>query len=218
MALAAGNIDHILAVAADVLYLFQGAARRHEAERAALDLLQRLVPQGKAEAIHRHHGKAAVVDLKQGAGMDGAALVGGDGEGRLADHGLQRFLLYGDAVLVVHLRQLGVIVGGQAQNVKAGVAAAEVHHQLFVRREYNHIIRHTANNVAKQAGIQYDAALLPHVGLQPCADTSLCVVARQGKAVAALQRRDGAFRGNGAAGGGRRRLQQRFFAGEFQHR
>ena len=34
----------------------------------------------------------------------------------------------------------------------------------------------------------------------------------------ALQRRDGAFRGNGAAGGGRRRLQQRFFAGEFQHR
>ena len=154
--------------------------------------------------------------------MDGAALVGGHGEGGLADHGLQGLLLQGDAVLVVHLRQLRIVVGGQTQNVEAGVAAAEMHHVLLIGGKDDDIVRHLADDIAEQPGIEDDAALLPDLRLEGGADTGLGVVAGQGQLTAslqqkALQRGNGAFGGHGAAGGGDRRLQQRFFTGEFQH-
>ena len=70
---AQGHGGQVLRVGADVLHLAQRgcrAPRRRTA--AALDLLQRLPPQGQAEPVHRHHGEALVRDLEQGAGVDGA--------------------------------------------------------------------------------------------------------------------------------------------------
>ena len=71
----------------------------------------------QAESVHSHHGQALVGDLEQGAGVDGAALVGGDGEGRLFDHGPQQLLLDGDGKIVLHLGQLRIIGGGETQDV-----------------------------------------------------------------------------------------------------
>ena len=155
--------------------------------------------------------------------MNGTALVGGHGEGRLADHGLQRLLLQRHAALPLHRGKLGVVIGRQAQNIKAGVAAAEMYHQLFIHGQHDHVVRHPADDVAEEPGVQHDAAGLVHVGLDAGTDAGLGVIAGQREPFAAfqqqaLQRRNGAFCRNGAAGGGCRVLQQRFFAGEFQHR
>ena len=111
--------------------------------------------------------------------MNGTALVGGNGKGRLTDHSLQHPLLQRHRVLVVHLRQLRIVVGGQAQNLKAGVAAGQADHQLFIGGKNDHIIRHAADDVAEQAGIQYDAARLADIRLHSGADAGLGVIAGQ---------------------------------------
>ena len=154
--------------------------------------------------------------------MDGAVFVGGNGEGRLVDHGFQDALLNGEGVLVVHLGHFGVVVGGQTQNLKPRVAAGERDHELFVGGKHDDVIGHFADNVPEQAGAEHDAAALPNIGLQAGADAGLHIVARQGQHVVALQqqplqRGNGAFCGDGAGGGVHGKLQQRLFAGKLQH-
>ena len=107
-----GHGSQILHVGTDIFHLAQGAARRHKGKGAAVDLFQRLPPDGQTESVHRHHSQALVRDLEQGTSMDGAALIGGDSEGRLLDHGTQQLLLDGDGKIILHHGQLRVIRRG----------------------------------------------------------------------------------------------------------
>ena len=154
--------------------------------------------------------------------MDGTGLVGGNGEAGLVDHGLQGPLLDGHRVLVVHLRQLRVVLGGQAHDLEAGVAAGQAHHIFLIRRKHHQIVRQLPDDLTEQAGVEDDAAFLVDLGLKGGADAGLHIVARHGQPVAALhqnalQRRDGAFGGHGTGHGIDGALQQRFFAGETEH-
>ena len=222
MPLAQGHGGQVLGVAADALDLVQGGAGGHEGEGAALDLFQGLPADGQTEAVHSHHGQALLIDLKQGAGVDRAALVGGHGEGRLLDHGPQGLLLDIDAVLVLHLRQLGIIGGAEAQDVEICVTAAEVDHQFVVGGEGDHVVGHAADDVAEQAGVQDDVAALRNVCGNFGADAGLHVVAGDRQLVVhveqqTLQGGDGAFLRDGPAGDGDGALQQDLFTGEFHH-
>ena len=203
-------------VGADLLHLVEGGARRHKTERAAVDALQRLPPQSQTEAVHRHHGQPRVADLKQRTGVDRTRLIGGHGEAGLVDHGLHGILLDG------HRGQLRIVVGGQPGQLKAGSAAHQLHHVFLVGGEYHDIVGQAADHLAEQAGIQHDAALLMDLGGDGGADTGLHIVAGQRQLRVALQqhtlqRGDGALGrhrpGHGTAG----LLEQRFFAGKFQH-
>ena len=133
-------------------------------------------------------------------------LVGGDGEAGLVDHGLQGPLLDSHRVLVVHLRQLRVVLGGQAHDLEAGVAAGQAHHIFLIRRKHHQIVRQLPDDLTEQAGVEDDAALLVNLSLEGRADTGLHIVARHGQPVAALYQNalqcgDGAFCGHGTGHG-----------------
>ena len=155
--------------------------------------------------------------------MDGAALVGGHGEAGLVDHGLQGTLSDVHGELVIHLRQLRIVVGGQAQNLKAGVAAGQMDGQIFIRRKHDHIVRHFPDHLAEQPGAEDDAAWGLDLGVHDGADAGLHVVAGQGQGIAPLQQdplqgRNGAFGGYRPGGGVDGALQQRLFTGKSKHK
>ena len=85
--------------------------------------------------------------------MDGAALIGGDSEGRLFDHGTQQLLLDGDGKIILHHGQLRVIRRGEAQDIKVRIAAGEKDQLFVIRGENHHIVGHPANDVAEEAGV-----------------------------------------------------------------
>ena len=154
---------------------------------------------------------------------DGAGLVGGDGEGALLDHLPEGPLLQDHELLVLHLRELGVVRGGEVGDVEAGVPAAQMDGALAVRDEGDDVIRHLADDVPEEAGVQDQLGLARDVRVQVGPDAGGHVVAGDGEAVAglqqqALQRGDGALGGHGAAGHGRGALQQGLFTGKFHHR
>ena len=153
MTFAQGHGSQILHVGTDIFHLAQGAARRHKGKGAAVDLFQRLPPDGQTESVHRHHSQALVRDLEQGTGMDGAALIGGDSEGRLLDHGTQQLLLDGDGKIILHHGQLRVIRRGEAQDIKVRIAAGEMDQLFVIRGENHHIVGHPADDVAEEAGV-----------------------------------------------------------------
>ena len=154
--------------------------------------------------------------------MDGTCLIGGHGEAGLVDHGLHGILLDGHGELVVHRGQLRIVVCGQPGQLKAGIAAHQLHHIFLVGGEHHDIVRQAADHLAEQAGIQHDAALLMDLGGDGGADTGLHIVAGQRQLRVALQQHT-LQRGDGALGrhrpghGTDGLLEQRFFAGKFQH-
>ena len=145
--------DGILRVAADALHLVEGAAGDHEGELAAA-LLNPLPPDGEPESIHRHHGEAAAADLKESAGMDRTSLVGRDGKGALLDHLPKDLLLQDHKVLVLDLREVGVVLRAETGDIEGSVPAAQMYGSLAVGGEGDDVIRHPADDVAKEAGVQ----------------------------------------------------------------
>ena len=213
---------HVVGVGADLLHLVQCAAGSHKAERAAVDVLQRLPPQSQTEPVHRHHGQPSVVDLKQCAGVDGARLVHGHGKAGLLYHILQRPLLQRHGVFVVHLRQLRIVVTAQPRHLKAGVAAVQLHVQLLVGVEQHHVVRQPPYHLAEQPRIQHDPSRLLHLGVHRGADPRLHIVPGQAQPVLALQQDtlqggDGALCRHGAGHRRHRLLQQRLFTGKSHH-
>ena len=155
--------------------------------------------------------------------MDGAGFVGGNGKGSLVDHLPQNLLLDGKGIFILHQGKLGIIRGGKTGDIKVRVSAGDMDGELIVGSEYHHIIGHTADNVAKETGIEDDIALGPHLGRNGGADAGLHVVARNGELIAHMeqqtfQRGDGAFGRHCPAGDRNGALQQNLFAAEFDHR
>ena len=222
MALALGHRHHVVGVGAYFLYLIQGGAGGHELEGPAVDVLQRFAAQRQTEAVHRHHGQSLVADLKQGAGVDGTGLIDGNSKAGLVDHGLQRPLLQCDGELVVHLRQLRIVVGAEAGKLEAGIAAVQLHVELVVCLKGHHIIRQAADHLAEQSGVQHDVPCLGHCGLYRGAYAGLHIIAGQPQSLAALQqdtlqRRDGAFSRHRPRHCGHRLLYKCLFTGKFHH-
>ena len=222
VALAQSDLGRILHVAADALHFVQRVAGSHEGEGAAVDAVHALAADGQTETVHGHHGQALFVDLKQSAGVNGAALVGGHGKGHLVDHGAQLLLLQGDGKLILHEGQLGIVRSGQTQNLEIGIAAAEMNHQAVICGEGHHIVGHTANDVAEQAGVKHDIAALDHVRGHLGADAGLHVVTGHGQLPVhvdqqAFQSGDGTLLGDSPAGHGDGALQQDFLAAKFNH-
>ena len=223
MPLAQRDGHQILRVAANALDLVESGAGADEGKRAALQLFQLLPPECQTEPVHRYHVQAHIGDLKEGAGVDRAALIGGDSKRHLFNHAPQHLLLHGNGILIFHFRKIRVICGGQAQNVEVRIAAGDVNHHLLVCRKGDHVVGHPADDVAKQAGVQHNVAALHHVGKHVGADAGLHIVAGDGQLLIrmeqqALQSRNEAFLSHGAAGDSDGVLQKNLFTGKFDHR
>ena len=152
--------------------------------------------------------------------MDGAALVGGDGEDGLSDHGAQSGPPDLKLVSVLlHLGKGGELGGIRGQDVELAHAALDVD-GIVLGGEDHHIVGQLSDNVAKQAGGEDQGAGLGNIGVQGGANPSLQVIAGQAQVVPGfqqdpLQGGDGAFGRHGPAGGGDGGLEQSFFAGKF---
>ena len=188
---------------------------------AALDPLERLTAKRQTEAVDRDDGQTVVADLEELAHVNGTGLVRGDGEGGLLDHGAQRLFRQGDGILLLDLRQLRKVGGGEGENVEVSIAAGKMDHELFIGREGDHIVGHTADDVAEQARGEDQLTALLLLNGKAGADAGLHIVAGDGQAFAAagqqqaLERGDGALRRHGAGGGIDCVLQQQLFAGKF---
>ena len=218
--LSQGDGGGLLRVLADLLHLVEGGAGGHKAEAPLPGLLQALPPQGQAEAVHADHGETVLLNFEEGAGVDGPGLVGGDGKGGLGDHGAENPLLNPHGVLVLHLRQLRVVLGGEGGDVVGRVAAGEPDVQILVGGEDHHIVRQAADDLPEEPGGEDQRALLRDIGLQVGADAGVHIVAGDREAAArleqdALQGGDGALGGYRPGGRGHGGLQKDFFTGEF---
>ena len=94
-------------------------------------------------------------DLEESAGVDGAGLVGGDGEGALLDHLPEGPLLENHKLLVLHLRELGVVRGGEVGDVEAGVPAAQMDGAILVVSASDGPMPQTREHIllARQVGV-----------------------------------------------------------------
>ena len=221
MALAEGDGRESVDVLADLLDLVERSAGRDEGERAALDPLERLTAKRQTEAVDRDDGQTVVADLEELAHVNGTGLVRGDGEGGLLDHGAQRLFRQGYGILLLDLRQLRKVGGGEGENVEVGIAARKMDHELFIGREGDHIVGHTADDVAEQARGEDQLTALLLLNGKAGADAGLHIVAGDGQHTVAaleqetLERGNGAFRGDRAGGGGDGVLKKELFAGKF---
>ena len=214
-----GDCDIFLA-GANLLHLVQGGAGDHKGEAVhPLFLLHRLVAQGQPVAVHRHHREAGAVHLKEGAGVDGPALVVTDGKEGLADHGSEDGLADDQGVLLVHRGQLGEFLRVGTQNVELGQAALDIH-CIALGGEDHHVVGHLADNLTEEAGGQHQGTRLPNLGGDGSLDSSLQVVASEAQGGPrldedALHGGNGALGGHSAGGNGYRGGQQGLFTGEF---
>ena len=155
--------------------------------------------------------------------MDRAAFIGRDGKSHLLNHAPQHLLLHRNGIFILNLRQIRVICGRQAQNVKIRITAGDMDHHFFISGKGDHIIGHPADDVTKQPGVQHDIAAFHNVGENVGANTGLHVVTADGQIAVSgfqqetFQRRNGALLGNGPAGDGNRVLEENFFTGKFNH-
>ena len=131
-------------------------------------------------------------------------------------------MLDGHGKLILYLRQVGIVCGRQAQNIKVRISAGEVYHLAFVSGKGHHIVRHSADDISKKAGVQDNITALNHISTYLGADAGLHIVARDRQLVVymdqqTLQRGDGTLLGHGSAGDGDGILQKDLFAAELNH-
>ena len=205
---------------ADALHLAEGGAGHHEGEALVLaNIFQFFPSQSQAVAVHRDHGELAVLHLKEGAGVDGAALVVADGEESLGNHGTQHALLQDHGILLLHRGQLGEFLGVGTQDVEFAHATFNVDH-IVLGGENHHVIGHFADNFAEQAGGEDQGAGLLDLGGDGGLDSGLQVIAGEAQAGVRLDE-DALHGGNRALGGyrpggcGNRSGKQRLFTGKF---
>ena len=121
--------------------------------------------------------------------MDGADLVGGYGKGGLCDHGPEGILLDADGILVLHLRQLRVVLRGQGQDVVGSVAAGELDVEVLVRGEGDNVVRQAADDLPEEPRGEHQGTRLGDVRVQAGADACLHVVAGYGELVVRMEQK-----------------------------
>src|SRR5699024_527579 len=116
-----------------------------------------LMAEGQPETVHRNDGKAVVVGLKEGAGVDRPAFVVADGKNGLGNHGFQLGLGQEQGILVLHRGQFGKFLGIGAQNVEFAGATGDVYH-ILVGLKGNDVVGQLSDDLAEQPGSQHQGA------------------------------------------------------------
>ena len=132
-------------------------------------------------------------------------------------------MLDGDGELVFHLGKIRVVGSGEAQDIKIGVAAAEMDHLFVIGGKGDHVVGHPANDITEQPGVEHDITAIGDIGGHPGADAGLHIVAGNGQIVVGMQKQafqcgNGAFLSHCPAGDGNGALEKGFLAGKFHHR
>ena len=210
----------LLLVGADLLDVTQRAAGHDEGAAFKAGIVQLLGSAREAVAVHGHQGQPVFFDLKERAGIDGAHLVGGDGEDGLVDHVLQHVLGQAYGVDGIETRQLRVILRADAEDVELALAALDGDIVLFVCGDGDDPVGQAADHLAEEARAYDDDAALGDIGLNAGYDALLEIVALDVEFILAtdlqaLQRRDRALGGRSAGGDVAGSLQQIFFTAEF---
>ena len=219
LAYADGN-PALLLIGADFLHVAQGAAG--DDKRAALEpgVFQLLGPSRKPVAVNGDEGQALLLHLEEGAGVNGAHLIRGDGEDGFVDHILEHMLGQAHGVERVEAGQLGIILRADAEDVELALPAFDGDVVLFVGGNRDDPVRQAADHLAEEPCPDHDGAALDDVGFQRGYDGLLEIVAFDGQLILAadlqtLQRGDGTLGSGGAGGDAAGRLKKIFFAAEF---
>ena len=107
-------------------------------------------------------------------------------------------MLDGHGVFVLHLREIRIVGGGQTQNIKIRVAAAEVNHLPLIGGEGDHIVGHPPDDIAEKAGVEHNLSSLVDAGGDLGSDAGIHIIAGDGQFLSgpekqALQSGDGAL-------------------------
>ena len=100
-----GSLDngHLFFPGADFFHLVKSGAGDHKGECLGPGFFLYIFPaESQTITVHRHHSEAAALHIKEGASMDGAALVVADGKESLGNHGPEHRLAQHQRVLLVH--------------------------------------------------------------------------------------------------------------------
>ena len=107
---------------------------------------------GQPIAVYSHHGNGLVVYFKEAAGVNGAALIFGDGKDGTGDHLPQSALGDGNAISTFHIGKLGVIFRIGGGDIEVGEAGADGHFVVVVHADADWSFRQTADDVEQQPG------------------------------------------------------------------
>ena len=159
MAVSLGDGDGIVGIGADLLHLIQGRAGHHEGDVTGGALFRQLLPpQGQPVAVYRHHGQGVRFCLKQGAGVNGTALIIADGENGLGDHGFQTPLGEDQAGALINAGKLWKILVAVSLDIKGGRAALDVDRAVGIGVDGHRVVGHTTEDLPQQTGGQDDSA------------------------------------------------------------
>ena len=107
---------------------------------------------GKTEAVYGDGGDPILLHLELDTGMDGAALIFGDGKDGAADQLLQLALGDPDGTAGVDVGQFGLIFGRLGGDGKGSVAGTDGDLEAVVHHHGDGTLRQTADNVAEEPG------------------------------------------------------------------
>ena len=194
---ALGDGCGFLCIGADFFHFGEGGARHNKGKFfRTFFFFDVLTPQGQAIAVYRDHGKAILIHLKEGTGVDGAAFIVADGEDGLGDHGFQFILGNGKGILVLNSGKFWKFLRVRAQDVEFAHTAFDVDHIIFGGKDHN-VVRELTNDLPKETSAQDQSAARLDIGGNDGADTSFQIIAGEAQFLIGFQK-DAFQSGNGA--------------------
>ena len=176
-------------------------------------------PAGQTEAIHSDGGDGGIGDLELHAGVDGAALIFRNGKQGAGNQLLQPVLGDPDGSALIHIGQLGVILGRFGGNGEGGVAGTDGDLEAVVHHHGDGAFRQTADDIAEELGRQDAVAGVGDFSFDLISNGSFHIIAGEGQVVTGPAQNtfdDGkaALGSNGPAGNIQALDQHAFFTGK----
>ena len=174
---------------------------------------------GKAEAVHRNGRNSSIFHLELNTGVNGSALIFGNGKNRSVDQLLEGSLGDPHTSAASNLRQLRIVLCRLSGNGEGGVAGTDGDLIIFIHYHSYRTLRQTADNIAKQLSRNHTFAGFCYLCLDFINNCSFHIIAGQAQTTACsaqntLNGRKTALLGNSSAGDIQTGYKHIFFTGK----
>ena len=176
----------LFGIGQDLFHFLQACGGNDEAQGAAQGFLGMPGAAGQTETVHGDGRNGVVSHFELDAGMDGTALILGDGKNGAGDQLLQSGLGDLDGLALIDVGQVGVILGTFSGNVERCVAGTDGDLVVVVDNDGDRALGQAADDIAKELGRQDALTGIGDFGVDLVGDGSLHIVAGQMQAVTGL--------------------------------
>ena len=135
------------------------------------------------ETVHSNSRNGVFFHFKLYTGVNGTALIFGNGKNCAVDQVFHRHLGNTNALSVANVRQFRIIVGRFCGNGKGSITCANGNLIIFVNNNGNQTFRQSADNIAKQLCRQYAFAHIGNLCIDQIGDGGLHIVTGEAQAV-----------------------------------